>query len=260
MSTEPLSACTIVLNEERNIRACLESIKWVDEIVVIDAFSEDRTVSICQEYTDRILQRKWTGFYDQVSFAFQSARNSWVLYIEADERLSPELKEEIQSEFSGDSIPWDGFSVPRLSHSLGRWINHGSWYPDRLNRIFRKEKLILIGPNPHLKMRVDGAVKKLRGNLLHYTGPNISWILKKMDHYTESIAQVKFEKGKTCRLWDLVLRPPARFFKSYFLKAGFLDGRHGFTIAVLGAFYVFTKYIKLWELDQKKKASKKETK
>jgi glycosyltransferase involved in cell wall biosynthesis len=257
---EPISACTIVLNEERNIRDCLESIKWVDEIVVVDGFSEDRTVAICREYTDRIFQRKWTGFYDQVSFAVQSTRNPWVLYIEADERISPELKEEILREFSRERIPWDGFSVPRLSHSLGRWIYHGSWYPDRLNRIFRKEKLVLIGPDPHLKMRVDGPIKNLQGKLLHYTGPDISWILKKMDHYAESIAHSKFQKGKTCRLYDLIIRPPARFFKSYILKAGFLDGRHGFIIAVLGAFYVFTKYIKLWELEQEKKNSKEKKK
>ncbi|MFH0814035.1 MAG: glycosyltransferase family 2 protein, partial [Pseudomonadota bacterium] len=112
---EPISACIIVRNEEKNIRDCLESVKWVAEIVVVDAFSEDNTVSVCKEYTDRVLQRKWTGFYDQLSFAFQNARNPWILYIEADERLSPELKEEIQREFSKGGVPWDGFSVPRLT-------------------------------------------------------------------------------------------------------------------------------------------------
>jgi len=256
----PISACIIVLNEEKNIRDCLESIKWVDEIVVVDAFSEDKTVSICKEYTDRVLQRKWTGFYDQVSFAFQSARNSWILYIEADERLSPELKEKIQRELSAKSIPWDGLSLPRISYFLGRWIHHGTWYPDRLNRIFRKERIVLIGPDPHLKMRVGGSVKKLQGNLFHYTGQDISLFLKKMDHYTGSVAKAKREKGKSCQLWDLIVRPPARFFKSYLLRGGFLDGLQGFIIAVLGAFYVFTKYVKLWELEQKDKDSQKENK
>jgi len=256
---EPISACIIVLNEEKNIRDCLESVKWADEIVVVDAFSEDQTVSICQEYTDRVFQRKWTGFYDQVSFVFQSARNSWILYIEADERLSSELKEEIQREFSLEKISGDGFSVPRLSHSLGRWIYHGGWYPDRLNRIFRKEKLSLIGPDPHLQMRIQGPVKKLEGDLLHYTGPNVSWILRKTDNYADAFAQAKMEEGKTCRLWDLIVRPPMRFFKSYFFKAGFLDGKQGFLLAILGSFYVFTKYIKLWELEQFQRSSKGET-
>lgn len=255
---EPVSACTIVLNEERNIRDCLESIGWADEIVVVDAFSEDRTVAICREFTDRIYQRKWTGFYDQLRFAFQLAKNPWIFYIEADERVSPELKEEIQRELSVNANPWDGFSVPRLTHYLGKWIYHGSWYPDRLNRLFQKEKLILIGPNPHLKMRIDGEVKGLQGNLLHFTGPDISWFLKKMDHYTETIAENKCEQDKACRLRDLLFRPPARFLKSYLLKAGFRDGMHGFIIAVMGAFYVFTKYAKLWDMEQKRKGSKQQ--
>jgi len=251
---EPISACIIVLNEEKNIRDCLKSVKWADEIVVVDAFSNDKTVSICKEYTDRVLQRKWTGFYDQVLFVVEAARNPWILYIEADERISPDLNKEIQREFAAERIDWAGFSIPRLSQFLGDWVHHGSWYPDRLNRIFRKDKLNLIGPNPHLKMRVNGSVKKLQGNLLHYTGQDMSWFLNKMDNYTESIARVKHEQGKSWHLWDLIVRPPVRFFKSYILKAGFLDGVRGFIIAGLGAFYVFTKYIKLWHLEQEEKA------
>ena len=257
---ETISACIIVLNEEKNIRDCLESVKWADEIVVVDAFSKDKTVSICKEYTDRVLQRKWTGFYDQVLFVVEAAQNPWILYIEADERISPELHEEIQREFSAKRVDWDGFSIPRLSQFLGGWIHHGSWYPDRLNRIFRKDKLNLIGPNPHLKMRVNGSVKKLKGNLLHYTAQDMGWFLNKMDNYTESIARVKHEQGKVCHWWDLIARPPVRFFKSYILKAGFLDGIRGFIIAVLGALYVFTKYTKLWHLDQEEKAPQNEMK
>lgn len=247
---ELLSACIIVRNEEHNIRGCLETVRWVDEIVVVDAFSEDATVSICREYTNRVLQREWTGFYDQVHFAVESCRNPWVLYIEADERLSPTLIAEIQREFSADPVPWDGFSLPRLTYFLGRWIRHGTWYPDRLNRIFRKERFVLGGAEPHLQMRVDGRVKRLRGELLHYTGRDLSWFLRKMDHYTASVARTKREKGQKFRWRDLIVRPPARFLKSYFLKAGFLDGRQGFVIAALSAFYVFTKYLKLWELEQ----------
>lgn len=255
---ERISACIIVRNEEKNIRDCLESVKWADEIVVVDAFSEDGTVSICKEYTDRVFEREWTGFYDQVSFVVAAARNPWILYIEADERISPELYEEIRREFSAERVEWDGFSVPRLSQFLGGWIHHGSWYPDRLNRIFRKEKLNLIGPDPHLQMRINGSVKKLQGNLLHYTAQNMSWLLNKLDYYSETIARRKHEQGKVCRWWDLIGRPLARFFKSYILKAGFLDGRRGVMIAVLGAFYVFTKYTKLWHLEQKKKDSRNE--
>lgn len=254
---EPLSACIIVRNEEHNIRDCLESVRWVDEIVVVDAFSEDRTVSICQEYTDRVLQRAWTGFYDQVCFAVESCRSQWVLYIEADERLSPALIEEIQREFSVDPVPWEGFSLTRLTYFLGRWIRHGTWYPDRLNRIFRKERFGLGGAEPHLQMRVNGRVKRLRGDLLHYTGRDLSWFLRKMDHYTASVARTKKKKGKEFRWWDLMVRPPVRFMKSYFLKAGFLDGKQGFVIAVLSAFYVFTKYLKLWELEQQEEWNKK---
>ncbi|MBN2468844.1 MAG: glycosyltransferase family 2 protein, partial [Deltaproteobacteria bacterium] len=119
---ERISACIIVRNEEKNIRDCLESVKWADEIVVVDAFSEDGTVSICKEYTDRVFEREWTGFYDQVSFVVAAARNPWILYIEADERISPELYEEIRREFSAERVEWDGFSVPRLSQFLGGWI------------------------------------------------------------------------------------------------------------------------------------------
>jgi hypothetical protein len=180
----------------------------------------------------------------------QSARNQWILYIEADERLSPALIEEIQQEFSGATIPWEGFSLPRLTYFLGRWIRHGTWYPDRLNRIFLRERFVLGGSEPHLQMRVEGRVKRLRSDLLHYTGRDLSWFLRKMDYYTASVARTKKKKGKRFRWWDLLVRPPVRFMKSYFLKAGFLDGKQGFVIAALSAVYVFTKYLKLWELEQ----------
>lgn len=252
LPVEALSACLIVKNEETNIRDCLESVAWADEIVVVDAYSSDKTVELCKAYTDKILLRAWTGFYDQVIFAIESAKNPWVLYIEADERVSPHLRKEIREQLA-EPRAYSGYTVPRISSFLGHWVYHGSWYPDRLPRVFRKDKLMLEGPNPHLKWNIEGPVKDLQGPLFHHTARSLSHFLEKMDHYAEVTARTKYESGKPFRMWDLVVRPLARFFKSYVFKAGFLDGKTGFMVAWFGAMYVFTKYLKLWELEQSRR-------
>jgi glycosyltransferase involved in cell wall biosynthesis len=140
MERPPISACIITFNEEKNIRDCLESIKWVEDIVIVDSLSQDNTVNICREYTNRVFQKEWPGHVKQKNCALDHAKNEWVLCLDADERISPELREEIESHLSKDDKEFDGYLFPRHSFYLGRWINHCGWYPDNKLRLFKKSK------------------------------------------------------------------------------------------------------------------------
>src|SRR5438477_414102 len=163
----PLSCTIICYDEEEGIRAALESVKWCDEIVVVDSFSTDRTVEICREYTDRIFQREWPGFVEQKAFALEQTRCAWVLNLDADERVSPELRREIEEVLRDPDA--DGYYVPRLVYYLGRWWRRGGWYPDYRLRLFRRDKVVWGGIDPHEKVILHGRSRRLRGPLLHYT-------------------------------------------------------------------------------------------
>jgi len=242
----PISCCIICFNEEVNIRRCLESVKWCDEIVIVDSFSTDRTVDICREYTSRIVQRAWPGYVEQKRFALSQATHEWVLNVDADEEVSPELRHEILSVLQRNHPAVDGFYVPRLVYYLGRWWWRG-WYPSYRLRLFRKAKVRWGGVDPHEKVLLRGQADRLQGDLYHYTYDDISDHLRALNGLTEVASHELALRGKHTRMSDLLLRPFWRFFRFYVLSGGFRDGVPGFFVAVTSAFYVFLKYAKLWE-------------
>ena len=256
MKKIPISACIITYNEERNIRDCLESVKWAEEIVVVDSYSTDDTVAIAKEYTDKVIQINWPGHVVQKNNALDYATNEWVLSLDADERISSELKEEILVELQKKTLRWDGFFMPRLTFYLERWIRHGGWYPDLRLRLFKKSKSRWVGPNLHEKITLDGNAKKLRNPIYHYNYRNLSHQIATIESYSGISSSELFKEGRAFRVSDLLLRPSFRFLRDFFLKQGFRDGLPGLIIAVNTSFYVFTKYARLWELQIKRSKGK----
>jgi glycosyltransferase involved in cell wall biosynthesis len=242
----PISCCIICFNEEANIRRCLESVKWCDEIVVVDSFSTDRTVEICREYTSRIIQRPWPGYVEQKRFALAQTTYEWVLNVDADEEASPALQQEILFVLQRNDPAVDGLSIPRLVYYLGRWWRRG-WYPGRRLRLFRKAKVRWGGVDPHEKVLLRGHEDRLHGDLYHYTYQNISDHLRAVNGLTDVAVREQVLRGNRARLADLILRPFWRFLRFYFLRGTVTYRVPGFFVAVTSAFYVFLKYAKLWE-------------
>jgi glycosyltransferase involved in cell wall biosynthesis len=245
MTRARLSCTLICRDEEANIRAALESVAWCDEIVVVDSFSRDRTLAICREYTDRIFQRPWPGFVEQKAFALEQARCPWVLNLDADERVSPELRREIEAVLARPRA--DGYYVPRLVYYLGRWWWRGGWYPDYRLRLFRRERVVWGGVDPHEKVILHGRSARLRSPLLHYTYRDISAHMATINAFTGVAAHELRLRGHRPARRDLALRPLWRFVRFYLLRRGFTQGLAGLFVAQTAAFYVFLKYAKLWE-------------
>jgi len=246
---EKISACITACNEENKIRRCLESVTWTDEVVVVDSFSSDRTVEICKEYTDNVFQHQWLGYIGQKNLIKDIAKGPWILFIDADEEVSPALRSEILEEFeTGACGAISGYEFPRLVKYLGRWITHGDWYPDVKLRLFRKDKGTCGGTEPHDRTTVVGPIRRLKGDLYHYTYDGIGDQIATLNRFSSISAGSYFNGGRRFRMIDLVLRPFYRFVRSYALKRGFLDGLPGFIISVSTAHGVFLKYSKLWEL------------
>lgn len=254
MTARPkVSVCVTTFNEEQNIRRCLDSVRWCDEIVVVDSFSADRTVEICKEYTERVYQHEWLGYIGQKNLIRRMATHEWILFIDADEEVSPDLREEILNELATNGGSVAGYQFPRMVNYLGRWIRHGEWYPDVKLRLFLKDRGCSGGTEPHDQVFVTGEVKTLRGKLHHYTYTDIHDHLETMNRFSSITAQEKFRLNSRFSWIDFLARPPFRFFKAYVIRRGFLDGRRGFLIALVSAFGVCMKYAKLWELENGKK-------
>lgn len=252
--THPVSAFVICLNEESQIRRCLESIKWCQEIIIIDSGSTDQTLEICREYTDKILHRDWSGYVDQKRYGLEQCSSEWVLNIDADEEVSSELKEEIVTLTAQDAkqrLPYNGFLISRVVYYLGRWWRNGGWYPEYRLRLCRKSATTWGGTDPHEKASVTGETKKLSGELYHYTYKDIQDQVNRLNKFASSAAKSMITKGKAPSIIQMLIRPAFRFIKFYFLKQGFKDGVAGFIIAMLEAYYVFLKYAKVWEANQK---------
>lgn len=246
---EKISVCIIAGNEEKNIRRCIESATWADEIIVVDSFSTDRTVEICNEYTTRVYQHEWLGYIGQKNLIKDMANGPWILFLDADEEISVDLRDEIINEFNSDRIDRiDGYEFPRMVRFLGRWITHGDWYPDVKLRLFRKDRGVCGGKEPHDRTTVNGTVKRLKAPIYHYTYTGIADQLASLNKFTSISADGKYCEGRMFHLSDVALRPILRFFRCYFLRLGFLDGIPGLIIATTVAFGVFTKYAKLWEI------------
>ena len=245
---EKLSVTIITLNEEQNIRDALESVKWADEIVVVDSGSTDKTVEICKEFTDKVFYNPWPGYMAQKNLAVDKASHTWILSLDADERVTPLLASEIQEALKEPKA--DAYAVPRHVFYLDRWIDHSGWYPDYKIRLFRRDKAEWGGGNLHETIVVNGDVKYLKGELLHYTFRDLAHHVNTMNNFTSVAAREYIEAGKRFRLTDMLFRPLFMFFKSYILKQGFRDGLPGIIIAVTAGYHVFMKYAKLWELSR----------
>ena len=256
---DKISACVTAGNEEQKIRRCLESLTWCDEIVVVDSFSKDRTVEICRKYTERVYQHEWLGYIGQKNLIREMAQHPWILFLDADEEVSPDLRDEILAEFAAGTGAYCGYEFPRQVYYLGKWIHHGEWYPDIKLRLFRKEFGRSEGQEPHDHVVVNGPVKRLKGALRHYTYDDIRDHLETMNRFSSITAQEKIKQGGRFKWSDFLFRPTFRFIKAYIIKAGFLDGFQGLVIAMVSAFGVFMKYAKMRELAMRRGGSARET-
>ncbi len=248
---DKISACVTAYNEEQKIRRCLESIKWADEIVVVDSFSTDSTFDICKEYTDRVYRHEWLGYIGQKNLIKEKAVHPWILFMDADEEVSEELKDRILGEMASEHVgQYAGYEFPRMVKYLNRWIRHGDWYPDAKLRLFKKQKGVCTGVEPHDRIEVQGKVKRLNGHLYHYTYTGIRDQVSAANRFSTITARGWHERGKKFRLRHLVFRPALRFMRAYFLRLGILDGIPGLIIAVIASYGVFIKYAKLWEFNR----------
>jgi len=252
-----LSVCVIACNEERNIGDCLESVKWAAEIILLDSYSTDRTAEIARRYTDKVFQAPWEGFSRNKNMCIGKATNEWILVLDADERVTPELKDEICSLAGGA----DGYFVGRKNFFLGRWIRHCGWYPDYSIRLFRRGKGVFGERSVHEAVRVEGTTAKLSQPLLHYTYTSVHQFIGRLNRYStlaaEEICRRQGPLGAGRLRWhtclSLLARPGFTFFKMYVLKLGFLDGKDGFLISFFYSYYVFMKYAKSWEATRRKR-------
>ena len=237
-----LSVTMIACNEEKRVRAALESVKWADEIVVVDSFSADRTVEICREYTEKVYQIAWRGYVEQKNIATEHASHDWILNIDADEVVSAELAAEIQQTLAAPDCV--GYFMPRRTYYLGGWIRHCGWYPDAKLRLFDKRAGKWVGKALHEKIHITGRAGHLRHDLYHYTYEDIADHLKTINNYTGIAAS---QKTGSVSGTGILLRTVAAFLKKYLLKQGFRDGTRGLIVCLLSAFTVAVKYAKLWE-------------
>lgn len=246
MST--ISAVIITRDEEKNISRCLKSVAWVDEIIIIDTGSTDRTKEMAIKRGAKVFEIDWRGFGHAKRMGVEKAGSEWILSIDADEQIPAELSEEIKAAVKADAA--EGYYIPRLTNFLGKWIKHSGWYPDYVLRVFRKKSGNFSESPVHEKAAVDGKVGHLSHHLLHYSYPDIDTYFLKLKRYSSLAAEDLHKKNKKCSLPVLLLKPAAAFYRHYIFKAGFMDGIEGYLIAVLSAFGVLTKYLKLRQLEK----------
>ena len=245
---EKVTVCIITGNEEKNIRRCLESVRWADEIIVVDSLSTDKTCDIAREYTDRIYKHPWRGYVAQKALAKKYATMPWVMFIDADEQVSEPLRDEILEHLTkGVDNAYAGFDFPRMVWFLNRWIRHGDWYPDRKLRLFRSDRGVCGGTEPHDRIYVQGKVGHLKAPLFHFTYDDTDDQFETMNRFSRISANGMAHRSRAGIIFHLVFDPPFRFFRCYVLRRGFLDGVPGLVVAMTAAFGTFSKYAKLWE-------------
>lgn len=249
---EPVSAFIISMNEEDQIAECIESVKFCDEIVVVDSFSTDRTVEIARALGARVVQHAWSGYVKQKDFALSQTAHEWVINLDADERVSPELRRNIESVLTmvrrdgADSAP-SGYFLNRVVFHLGRWWRKGGWYPEYRLRFFRRSQVTWGGVEPHEKPIPLGATARLPGELLHFTYENFGHQIDRLHHLSAIAAKGDYDRGKRANVLSLVFNPILRTLKFYIFKRGYREGVAGFIVAVTEGYYTFLKYAQLWE-------------
>jgi len=242
--TEKISVILIVGNEEKNIVDCLESIKWADEIIVVDSQSSDSTVELAHKYTGKIFVKEWQGFAEQKAYSLSLAANEWVLSIDADERVSSALKTEIMNLNFGEC---NGYKIPRENYFLGKRITTCGWDKDRQMRLFRKSKTRLSDNLVHEGFLVEGKTGSLKNHLIHYTHTSIESTLKKINTYS-SLQAEEYVKKKKSSASAIILHSIAAFLRSFISLKGYKDGVHGLMISMFNSVTTMLVYMKLWEL------------
>jgi glycosyltransferase involved in cell wall biosynthesis len=241
-----ISAVVICRDEEDRIADCLESLAWCDEIVVVDSGSRDRTVEIARKHATRVLHHGWQGYVAQKNFALEQAGGDWVLALDADERCTPALRDAIREALAADP-PLAGYAMRRHAFYLGRWIDHGGWYPDWKLRLVRRGRARWGGVDPHDKLLADGLTGRLDAELVHLTYRDFADHLRTVQRFSDVVSDEWVKQGRRFSLLRALLHPPAKFLECYLWKQGFRDGWPGFVIAATSAFYVLAKHVKLWE-------------
>jgi glycosyltransferase involved in cell wall biosynthesis len=252
MSNEKNTSLSVILitkNEAANIRECLQSVAWADEIIVVDSGSTDNTVEICREFTPHVHVRDWPGFGIQKNRALDYAGKDWVLSLDADERVTPELRAELEEAMRTGTA--DGYEIPRLSSFCGRFMRHSGWYPDYVLRLFKRGTARFSDNLVHEKLLTEGKTVKLKSLLLHYAFDNLEVVLRKMDQYSTAGAQMQKQRGRKVTLTGAVLRGMWSFVRSYIIRGGILDGQEGFMLAVSNAEGTYYRYVKLLLLNRK---------
>ncbi len=240
-----ISACIITKNEEHNIRECLESVKWADEIIVVDDFSQDKTLDIARGYTDKIYQQAWLGYGPQKQFAVDKANGEWILSIDADERVTPELKDEILNRVKKQGSRTNGFYIPFRFYFLNHLMRFGGCGREKHLRLFRKDKGRFDEKFIHEGIAVEGKIGRLNNYILHFSYKDKVEYFNKLKEYTSLDAQKRFAVEKKALWYHIVLLPAWEFIFKFILKLGFLDGVYGFLWAWFSSYYVFIKYMKL---------------
>jgi glycosyltransferase involved in cell wall biosynthesis len=246
-----VSACVIARDEAENLPRCLGALAFADEVVVVvDDRTHDASVEIARAHGARVILRPYEGNIAQKSFAISQARNEWVLEIDADEVVSPELAREVESVVEADAAECSIYEVNRITFHLGRWIRHGAFFPDWVPRLYRRSQVRWAGVDPHGHVVADGPVGRLSGLLHHFSYRDLRDQIARVQAFSEQSARDLWRRGRRARAADLCLRPPLRFLRDYLVKAGFRDGVPGLVIAAVSSFHVFLKYAKLWELER----------
>lgn len=248
-SVIPLSVVVITLNEEANLERCLKSVPFAAEKIVVDSFSTDRTVEIAKACGATVVQEKWRGYGAQKAFATGLAKNDWVLSLDADEALSPELEKELLEKFATLN-PEVGYRVPRLSFHMNRWIRHGGWFPDFQLRLFHRKHSRWQEVSLHEKVEAK-CTENFQSHMLHWVFKDISDQVRTNDKYSSVGAEDLRRRGKKFSLFNLLTKPPVKFIENYFWKQGFRDGLPGFIIAMGSSYSIFLRWSKLWELEKK---------
>ncbi|HEV2474034.1 MAG TPA: glycosyltransferase family 2 protein [Chthonomonadales bacterium] len=252
-----LSVAMIAMNEEANLPRTLESVRWADEIIVVDSGSKDRTLEIAQSFGAKTSYHAFRGHGEQKNVALDLCTSEWILLLDADEVLSPELQAEIQTVLRGEPA-YGAYWIPRLNLYFGRWMRHGGFYPDHKLRLFRRGAARMSeGVGPHSTPQFNGPRGTLKHDMLHYAYPTMAIYLEHMNRYSNEIAQLLHQRGRISRgwpafLWNAVLNPAATFVYNYIFRLGFLDGREGLILHINHSVYIHWKFIKAWRLGKGK--------
>jgi glycosyltransferase involved in cell wall biosynthesis len=251
MGKSTLSVAIITRNEEANLLRTLESVRWADEVVVVDCGSTDRTVETAQNFGAKVLHEPWRGFGRQKNFAIEQCSSEWVLSLDADEEVSAELAGEIQR-LLAEAPDAEAYFLPRRNLFLGRWMKRGGYWPDPKLRLFRKSVAWFEERSVHETVRYSSATRTLKGSLIHHAYPSLESYLDHMNRYSSLGAEQAVANGKTSKslpafLWNVVLNPAATFLYNYVFRFGFLDGREGLLLHLYHSAYVSWKYAKAWQ-------------